>query len=95
MASVASSACAPLGVQITDANRPGALVVDVVPGGAAEKGGVRRGDLITKLGDRAIQDADELIAAVRSHTPGDRVKLVVVNNGGERTVDVTLTGEKG
>ncbi|MCC5698040.1 trypsin-like peptidase domain-containing protein, partial [Klebsiella pneumoniae] len=48
-----------LGVQITDANRPGALVVDVVPGGAAEKGGVRRGDLITKLGDRAIQDADE------------------------------------
>ena len=84
-----------LGVQITDANRPGALVVDVVLGGAAEKGGVRRGDLITKLGDRAIQDADELIAAVRSHTPGDRVKLVVVNNGGERTVDVTLTGEKG
>ncbi|GAA2784064.1 S1C family serine protease [Saccharopolyspora taberi] len=84
-----------LGVMITGANRPGALIAKVVPGGAAEQAGLRPGELITKLGDRVIHDPDELIAAVRSHLPGQQVPVTVMDgSGGERTVGVTLTGEK-
>ncbi|QUH05756.1 trypsin-like peptidase domain-containing protein [Saccharopolyspora erythraea] len=86
-----------LGVRITPAERPGAVVVEVVPGGAAEAAGIRPDEVITKLGDRAIQDPDELIAAVRSHAPGEQVQLTTTDRagGGERTVTVTLAGEKG
>ena len=86
-----------LGVRITPADRPGAAVVQVVPGGAAEKAGIRPGELITKLDDRAIQDPDELIAAVRSHAPGQQVQVTTTDAGGgnQRTVAVTLAGEKG
>ncbi|WP_433871285.1 trypsin-like peptidase domain-containing protein [Saccharopolyspora sp. CA-218241] len=82
-----------LGVRITTGQAPGALVVDVTPGGAAEQAGIRGGDLITKINDRAIQDPDALIAAVRSHAPGEKVTVTVSGPGGERTTEVTLSGQ--
>ncbi|MBE9373936.1 trypsin-like peptidase domain-containing protein [Saccharopolyspora sp. HNM0983] len=82
-----------LGVRITDGPQPGAFVVDVMPRGAAEEAGVRERDLITKIDDRPIQDADALVAAVRSHAPGERVTLTIGAGDAERTVDVTLKGE--
>lgn len=85
-----------LGVQITAVRGgPGAQVAEVVPGGAAEKAGVRPGEVITKLNERPILDPDTLIAAVRSHSPGDRIKITLSQpGGGERTVDVVLAGQK-
>ncbi|SFS55399.1 S1C family serine protease [Saccharopolyspora flava] len=85
-----------LGVMITNApDRPGAMVRQVTPNGPAQQGGLQPGDVITKLDDRSILDSDALVAAVRSHNPGDRVKITVAGPGGERTVDVTLIGQKG
>jgi putative serine protease PepD len=84
-----------LGVTITNANQPGAQVRDVIPNGPAQAAGIKPGDLITKIDDRAILDADALVAAVRSHNPGDHVRFTIGGPGGERTVDVTLTGQKG
>ena len=85
-----------LGVGIVSANQPGALVRTVAPGGAAQRAGVQPGQLITKFDGRTIEDADSLIAAVRSHTPGQKVPMTTVspNGGGEQTVEVVLTGEK-
>ncbi|RKT83582.1 putative serine protease PepD [Saccharopolyspora antimicrobica] len=82
-----------LGVLIGAGDQPGALVRNVVPGGPAEQAGIRSGDLITKVDTRSIQDPDSLVAAVRSHAPGDRVKITIGGNGGERTVDATLAGQ--
>ncbi|MEB3366173.1 S1C family serine protease [Saccharopolyspora mangrovi] len=84
-----------LGVMITNAGQPGAMVREVTPNGPAQQGGLKPGDVITKMDDRAILDPDALVAAVRSHNPGDRVKITIGGPGGERTVDVTLTGQKG
>ncbi|WP_199740430.1 trypsin-like peptidase domain-containing protein [Saccharopolyspora rhizosphaerae] len=84
-----------LGVMITNGPQVGALVREVTPGGPAEQAGLKPGEVITKVDDRAILDADALVAAVRSHNPGDRVKITIGGPGGERTVDVTLTGQKG
>ncbi|MCI2421304.1 trypsin-like peptidase domain-containing protein [Saccharopolyspora sp. K220] len=82
-----------LGVTIGAGQQPGALVRDVTPGGPADQAGIRPGDLITMLDDRAIQDPDSLVAAVRSHAPGDRVRITVAN--GNRTVEATLIGQQG
>ncbi|MGW5308960.1 S1C family serine protease [Nocardia thailandica] len=71
-----------------------ARVLEATPDGPAAKAGVPTGAVITKLGDRAIDSGDALIAAVRSHSPGDKVKLTYTdeNGGNAKTVEVTLTG---
>ena len=80
-----------LGVSVRDAEDGGALIADVVPGGAGEKAGLKQGDVVTKLDDRRIDSSDALVAAVRSHAPGDKVRLELDN--GSRTVDATLAGQ--
>ena len=86
-----------LGVTIQSGQQqPGATVVQVVPGGAAAGAGMRPGEVITKLDDRPISDADSLIAAVRSHNPGDRVAVTTepLGGGAPHTYQVVLQGQK-
>jgi putative serine protease PepD len=73
----------------------GAQVSEVNPGSAAEKAGLKVGDVVTKLGDRVIADADSLIAAVRSHRPGEKVTLTFVRDGKTQTAEVTLGSDNG
>jgi putative serine protease PepD len=80
-----------LGVSVRDGQDGGALIVDVVGGGAGEKAGLKKGDVVTKLDDRRIDTSDALVAAVRSHAPGDKVRLELDN--GSRTVEATLAGQ--
>ena len=68
----------------------GAAVVQVTPGGAATKAGLQAGDVLTKVGGRSVDSADALIAAIRSHQPGDQVSLTYVRSGATKTVTVTL-----
>ncbi|OBA59729.1 peptidase S1 [Mycobacterium sp. 1100029.7] len=83
---------ASLGVQVTsDKSTPGAKVVDVVQGGAAASAGLPKNVVVTKVDDRPINNADALVAAVRSKAPGDKVNLTFQDpGGGSRTVQVTL-----
>ncbi|MGQ9621889.1 MAG: DegQ family serine endoprotease [Candidatus Caldatribacteriaceae bacterium] len=53
----------------------GALVADVSKGGPAEKAGIKRGDVILKVDDQEIASVSELQMRIRSHLPGDRVRL--------------------
>ena len=64
----------------------------IVPGSAAEKAGIQRGDLILRFGDKPIDRYDELPALVREHKPGDKVVIVVRRGDETLTVDVTLGG---
>ena len=89
-----SQAAAPgyLGVRSqdpTDGSR-GAVLVEVVDGSPAASAGLEIGDLITHVGDRAVDGAASLAAAVRSHQPGATVPLKVVRDGQEMTLDVEL-----
>ncbi|QDQ97033.1 S1C family serine protease [Tomitella fengzijianii] len=73
-------------------NAPGALVMSVLPGGPADQAGIKKGQIVTKVGDRVVSGGDGLIAAVRSHAPGDKVTITVTDQdgGNAHTVDVTL-----
>ena len=68
----------------------GAVVGDVSSSGAAAKAGIVGGDTITKVDDRVIDSSDALVAAVRSHAPGDSVTLTISSGGSQKTVQVTL-----
>jgi putative serine protease PepD len=77
------SRLAPLG------DTPGAKVQSVAPGSAADKAGVKAGDVIVKVDQRPITYGDELVAAVRSHAPGEIVTLTLSDG---RTMQVVLAG---
>jgi len=68
----------------------GAEIVKVESGGAADKGGLKVGDVITAVDDRPVTSSTELTAAVRSHAPGDKVTLTVRRGNDTQTIDVTL-----
>jgi serine protease Do len=71
----------------------GALVAQVVPGSPAREAGVRKGDIITALGDARIVSYGDLLGALRDHVPGDRVTLTIFRNTEEKKLEVTL-GER-
>ncbi|NGY59179.1 PDZ domain-containing protein [Lentzea sp. NEAU-D13] len=77
-----------LGVKV-ESTEQGAKITEITPGGAAEKAGLKAGDVITKFGDRRIDESDTLVAAVRSKAPGDKVTVTLSDN---RTVEATLDG---
>jgi putative serine protease PepD len=79
-----------LGVQLTDGDNGGALIADVVPGGPADKGGLQKGDIVTKVNGQAVSDATALINAVQAAKTGDQLQLTVNRNGSVDTVSVTL-----
>ncbi|WP_288337861.1 trypsin-like peptidase domain-containing protein [uncultured Gordonia sp.] len=82
-----------LGVSVrpsTDPNSPGALIADVQAGGPAAAAGIPKGAIVTKIDDRNIATGDALVAAVRSHNPGDRVQVTYTAGGQTKTVTVQL-----
>ncbi|SIN18208.1 trypsin-like peptidase domain-containing protein [Micromonospora cremea] len=80
-----------LGVGVNQAEGGGALVASVTPGSAADKAGLQRGDVITRFGDKAVNDSDDLVGAVQAGKVGDRVQVQFKRNGTEKTATVTLT----
>jgi putative serine protease PepD len=68
----------------------GAGIAEVVSGGAADKAGLRAGDVITAVGDRPVTTSTELTAAIRGQSPGDNVTLTVRRGQASRTVTATL-----
>ena len=68
----------------------GAPVASVEEGGPAAAAGLKAGDVVVKIDDRVIDASDELVAAVRSYAPGEKVTLTVRRGGEEQTLTVTL-----
>jgi putative serine protease PepD len=68
----------------------GAVVRSVVSGGPAAKAGLQVGDVITKVGDRRVTDADSLIVAIRANAPGATVSITVTRDGSQRILEATL-----
>ena len=82
---------AQLGVSVRNSQPTGAQVVGVAPNSAAAKAGLQPGDVVTKIGDRPVQNSDALVAAINSATPGGNVTLTVSSGAGApHTVPVTL-----
>ena len=72
----------------------GAFVADVAQGGPAEKAGIQRGDIITKVNDKAITSADSMLLEVRSHEIGQTIAVTVKRGEEEKTFNVTLSSDE-
>jgi len=60
----------------------------------AEKAGLKEGDVITKVNDDKIADADDLYAAIGKYKPGEKVKVVILRAGKEQTITAELQENK-
>jgi hypothetical protein len=61
--------------------KAGVLLSGVRPGGAADKAGMRRGDILVKLGQHDIRSVEDLMYVLNDSKPGETVKAVVLRGG--------------
>lgn len=78
---------------VMNATVSGAQVQNVVQNGAAAEAGVQEGDVIMKLGDRNVKNADELLVAVQQHKIGETVPVLLARQGRQLTLNVTLKSD--
>jgi serine protease Do len=71
-------------------SRDGALVVEVSPGRAADKGGVEHGDIVVAIDGDPVEDTRELIDTISAMPPGTEVELTVFRDGKQRKLEVEL-----
>jgi len=67
----------------------GVLVQQVQPGGPADKGGIKPGDIITTIDGRSIKDGDDLVSDIASRRPGSSIRLGYIRDG--KPADATIT----
>lgn len=82
-----------LGV-MTEKTDDGAKITNVTDESAADKAGLKEGDIITKLGDDKIEDSDDLYKAVGKYKADDKVTVAYKRDGKDATVPVTLQKNK-
>ena len=68
----------------------GARIAEISPGSAAEKAGLKRGDVITKLDEVAIESPEDLSRAVGKYDPNEKVTITYLRDGKEQKVTTTL-----
>ncbi|WP_022886253.1 trypsin-like peptidase domain-containing protein [Glaciibacter superstes] len=73
-----------------DSATVGALIKELTSGGAAEKAGLKEGDVITNFNGVPITDANDLTAQVRALAAGGDAELTYVRGGESTTVSVTV-----
>jgi putative serine protease PepD len=73
----------------------GARISDVTPGSPAQRAGLRTGDVVTEIDGQTVESAEALIVAIRTHRPGERVRLDFERGGQSRQATVTLGQQTG
>jgi serine protease Do len=68
----------------------GVLVQQIQPGGPAEKGGLKVGDIITTIDGRSIKDGDDLVNEITTRRPGSTIRLGYLRDGKPGDTTVTI-----
>ncbi len=71
----------------------GAKITQIVKESAADKAGLKKDDIITKVEDEIIKDGENLSKVIAAKKPKDVVKVSYLRNGKEGSVKATL-GER-
>jgi putative serine protease PepD len=83
-----------LGVSVTDVSgntlTQGAQLHSLENGGAADKAGLKDGDVITKVDDQVIDGSESLVATIRGHRPEDSVQITYLRDGKSHTTTTQL-----
>ena len=76
-------------VTVSNSVASGAQVRNVHVGGPAERAGIVENDVVIKVGDREVHDADEMVVAVRQLVIGQEAPIEVLRDGRPMTLMVT------
>jgi Do/DeqQ family serine protease len=68
----------------------GALLSSINPGSAAEKAGLKPGDIVLAVDGEKVTSSSDLVAKLYLHQPGDKVDLTILRGGNRHQVPVTL-----
>jgi S1-C subfamily serine protease len=91
LAETGKAAHGALGVRTADEDHPrGARIVSVLEDGAADRAGLEDGDVVVKVDEQTIRSAPDLVVAVRSRRPDERVRITVVRDRAPKQVTVSL-----
>ncbi len=82
-----------LGVTSEEADG-GVKINEIVKGSAAEKAGLKKGDILTKVGDEKITNPESLSEVIRNKKPSDEVKISYKRDGKETTTKAILGKRK-
>jgi serine protease Do len=72
------------------ADRQGALVGDVLPGSAAHKAGIRRGDVIVAFNGKTVKESHDLPSLVAATPVGQEVGITILRDGKKQELPVTV-----
>jgi len=72
----------------------GAQIANVTAGGPADKAGIKENDVVVKVGNRNVADADEFVVAVRQLPLGQDSPIEVMREGRKVTVMVNPAPDK-
>ncbi|MCD2255618.1 S1C family serine protease [Agrilactobacillus fermenti] len=77
-------------LKLPDDVKSGAVIATVENGSAAAKGGLKKYDVITALGDTKVESIAQLHTALYNYKVGDQVKITYYRDGKQQTANVTL-----
>ena len=72
----------------------GAKITDITKESAAEKAGLKEGDVITKINSSAVSGPDDLYKFVGQYKPDDKVTITYLRNGKQETAQAVLGKSK-
>ncbi len=73
----------------------GAQIQSVTNGSAADKAGIKVGDVVTKVGDDLITGSESLVATIRGMRPDDSVTITVIRDGDTTELQAVLDSDGG
>jgi putative serine protease PepD len=73
----------------------GARIDEINPGSPASRAGLRTGDVVTSINNLHVDSPEALIVAIRTHRPGETVRLDYERAGKPRQANVTLGSQIG
>lgn len=73
----------------------GVFIAGVNEGSAAQRAGLKQGDVIRKVEGKSVANSAELQASIATHRPGDVVTITYFRNGEESDIQVTLRNKSG
>ncbi len=82
-----------LGV-VSEKTEKGVTITSVQKESAAEKAGLKKEDIITKVGDTKIENSTDLYDAISKYKPEDKAILTYLRDGKEATTTATLGKNK-
>ncbi|MDA1229342.1 MAG: trypsin-like peptidase domain-containing protein [Planctomycetota bacterium] len=69
----------------------GVRILHILPGGAAQRNGLRAGDVIMSLDSRPVDHPNTLKAAIEAFKPGDRISIRYMRGDEIRSIEIMLT----